>query len=969
MKEGVDIDADRWPDVSRVFSEAATLDGPSRNAYLDDACRHDPALRAAVESLLGAHDNAGSFGETPGLTTLGTVKRLAPDSHLGPFRIESFLGAGGMGEVYRATDTKLQRAVAIKVLPDFFAQDPNRLARFEEEARALAALNHPHVGAIYGLEESAGVAALVLELVEGPTLAERLAVGPLRLDEVVWIARQLAEGLEAAHKRGIIHRDLKPGNVKITPDGNVKILDFGLAKTVGSPPGPAMTPWTASPREATQFGVVMGTVGYMSPEQARGEPVGKSTDIWAYGCVLFEMCAGHPPFAGATAGDALTALEPEPDWQRLRAETPSSIVRVLRRCLTKDPNSRLRDIEEVRIALERDTHTANMAPRSTTRRVATLVTTLATVTSFAMAFAIFGWPPSGPSVSSLPTRIDVPPGEGIEFLFNPDRPFFALSPDGSRLAFAARRGIWVRAMSDSKIELLPGTESATSIFWSPDGQSLAFASRQEWKRINLRDHVVLRICSNQGGIWSHGTWGAGDLVLFGRSDGRSIDAVPAGGGEPVPILLINKRKGERLVLWPWFLPGGKRFLYTTRLDHGEGEVRVAQLQPSDPEGNARLEVLDEGTRTVMSAISNAQWVEPDVVVFARDGLLMALRVEAETARPRGAPFPIGAPVAYYNNSSFARFSVSLTGSVASHSGWNVNRLVWVDRNGNEVGTISSSDYDHQSGSARLSPDDSALLVARRRPNLGTFDFWRLNFRRAPEEQLTWSPDNEENALWTRDGRAILYSGDSPGSPLPQLIRKDFATGLEERILPPGYKQLVTDVFSDGRVIYWENLTGKIGGSRMFHRPLAAGASPTQLVWGPLSNGFDMRLSPDERLMTFRAQRTDGTHGLYVVPAPGPSASVTGPPVPVAEGFVRAARWKRDGSQIYYRSTDGTMMTAAVRIGPPLTVGPPQQLFKMPPEASLEDVSRDDRFVLHLHQKHPGQHPIAVWIGAIASTQR
>ena len=320
MKEGLDINPDRWPDVSRVFSAAATLDGPSRNAYLDEACRLDPALRAAVESLLGAHDNAGSFGEAPAFAPLGTVKRLAPGSQLGPFRIETWLGAGGMGEVYRAYDTKLQRAVAIKVLPDFFAQDANRLARFEEEARALAALNHPHVGAIYGLEESAGIAALVLELVEGPTLAERLAVGPLAFDEVVWIARQLAEGLEAAHERGIVHRDLKPANIKMTPDGNVKILDFGLAKTASSPPGPALASSTTSPRGATQVGVILGTVGYMSPEQARGQAIDKRTDIWAFGCVLFEMCTHQPPFAGATIIDAQSdVIEREPDWKLLRA--------------------------------------------------------------------------------------------------------------------------------------------------------------------------------------------------------------------------------------------------------------------------------------------------------------------------------------------------------------------------------------------------------------------------------------------------------------------------------------------------------------------------------------------------------------------------------------------------------------------------------------------------------------------------
>jgi serine/threonine protein kinase/TolB-like protein/Tfp pilus assembly protein PilF len=353
MKEGLDINPERWPDVSRVFADAAALSGPARDAYLNRACVHDPGLRAAVDSLLGAHDNAGSFGEAPVVEPLGTAKRLPPGSQLGPFRIETLIGAGGMGEVYRAYDTKLQRAVAIKVLPDSFAHDADRLLRFEEEARALAALNHPHIGSIYGLEESAGVVALVLELVEGPTLAERLTAGPMPFDEVVRLARQMAEGLEAAHKRGIIHRDLKPGNIKITPDGNVKILDFGLAKTAGSPPGAALTPSPTRPRAATQLGVVLGTVGYMSPEQARGEPVDKPTDIWAYGCVLFEMCAQHPPFGGATAGETLTAVvEREPAWELLRAKTPSSIVRVLRRCLAKDPSSRLSDIEEARIALD-----------------------------------------------------------------------------------------------------------------------------------------------------------------------------------------------------------------------------------------------------------------------------------------------------------------------------------------------------------------------------------------------------------------------------------------------------------------------------------------------------------------------------------------------------------------------------------------------------------------------------------------
>ena len=400
MTQGHGIDPGQWPEISRVFAAAAALEGSSRQAYLDSACQHDPGVRAAVDSLLDAHNNAGSFGATPLFATSPAVKRLSPGSQLGPFQIESLLGAGGMGEVYRAFDTKLHRAVAIKVLPDFFAQDATRLARFEEEARALAALNHPHVGAIYGLEESAGVVALVLELVEGPTLAERLVAGPLPFAEVVRIARQLAEGLEAAHKRGIVHRDLKPANIKITPDGNVKILDFGLAKTSASVPGAPLTAAATSPRDATQSGVVLGTVGYMSPEQARGQPVDQRTDIWAYGCVLFEMCAQHPPFAGATLGDALTAVvEREPAWERLRPETPANIVHLLRRCLTKDPRLRLPDTGEARTALERAEPAARWPGA---RFISVLIILMAAIAASAAWLFVSRRPPSISTLAVLP---------------------------------------------------------------------------------------------------------------------------------------------------------------------------------------------------------------------------------------------------------------------------------------------------------------------------------------------------------------------------------------------------------------------------------------------------------------------------------------------------------------------------------------------------------------------------------------
>lgn len=967
LTQGPDIDPRKWPDISRVFAAAAALEGPSRQSYLDSACQHDPGLRAAVESLLNAHNNAGSFGATPLLASPTTVKRLSPGSQLGPVRIESFLGAGGMGEVYRAYDTKLHRAVAIKVLPDFFAQDPSRLARFEDEARALAALNHPHVGAIYGLEESAGVAALVLELVEGPTLAERLATGPQPFDEVVRIARQFAEGLEAAHERGIVHRDLKPANIKITPDGNVKILDFGLAKTAGSPPGAALTPSTTSPRDATQFGVVLGTVGYMSPEQARGQPVDKRTDIWAYGCVLFEMCAHQPPFAGATISDAQAAvIEREPDWELLRAGTPANLVRLLRRCLTKDPKLRLRDIGEARIALEQDTDTANVAPRSTTRRVVAIAAILATAAGFAIAFAIFGSPRSGPSVSPSPIRFPVPPPEGTLFNLNPGRTFFQLSPDGSQLAFVARATaasasagrtrVWLRRVADLEAQPVPGTDGATSVFWSPDSRKLAFFAERQLKRIGLPDGAVVTICDVEATL-SHGTWGAAGVILLGGS-GTSINAVSAAGGTPVPILTRNQSKGEAQVHWPWFLPDGKRFLYTARLDDGEGEVRLAQLRLNDREGNAGPVQLEEGTRTLMSASSNAQWVNPDVVVFVREGVLMGQRVDVEAARPLAEPFPIAERVEYFFTTSRAMFSASWTGSVAYHSGQDIGQLVWADRNGNEVGTISSpSDYEPYA--ARLSRDDSALLVARRRAGPGTYDIWLINPVSGNDQQLTSNRGSEVSPVWIDDGRAILFAGDSPGS-LPHLFRKNLATGKEEQLLPPGNQQLAMDVFPDGRAVtYVERMSE---GFRMFQLPLARSASPTQLLPGQSVN--HMRLSPDGHAMTFVAGDGAGRMDVYVSTVP-----VTSVPELVAKEVSSPGRWSRDGSRIYYVSRDDTMMTLAVRTVPSLTIDAPEQLFKLRRTATLEDVSRDGRFLLLVRQVRAGRHPIAVWTAAIASTQR
>jgi Tol biopolymer transport system component len=929
-----------------VFSEAVALDGAARITYLDNACRRDPALRAAVDSMLAAHAAAGSFGDTPVSPSPEHERRLSPGSQLGPFRIERLLGAGGMGEVYRAQDTRLRRAVAIKVLPDSVARDADRRSRFEHEALALAALNHPNVGAIYGFEESGDVAALVLELVDGPTLAERLAAGAMPIDETVAIARQVAEALEAAHDRGIIHRDLKPANIKMTPDGVVKVLDFGLAKAVTESSSTASHEAPALARHDTQLGVVVGTAAYMSPEQARGQTVDKRTDIWAFGCVLFEMCAARPPFAGATVSETLAAvIEREPDWTNLPAGTPSHLIRLLRRSLTKDPKLRLRDIGEARIGLTGDVEAhPGLAPPVRSRRSAP-ATAAAVLLLVAAAFA-FGRYVRGPENRSAfvsPARFLVPPPEGDAFLGAPGRSFLALSPDGSQLAYVAagnRGRVWLRAMTELEARPIPGTEGAASVFWSPDGRSIAFTAAGKLKRIDLPASAAVTICDAPAWTVMHGTWGAGGEILLSTSQGAAILRVAAAGAAPREILTPNRSSGEVRVHWPTFLPDGRRFLYTVRVEDGEGELRIGQL--------------DGPSRTVMRVSSNTQWVDPDIVLFVREGVLMGQRVDLESARSIGEPFSIAERVAYVFPASRAIFSASRAGDVAYHTGENVSQLVWADQQGDEIGTVGGP-ADYALTSARLSASGNALLVSRRQEGLGTTDIWRLDLVRQTEERLTTHRGSEVTPIWIEDERAIAFAGDRAGS-VPHLFRKDLATGEERQLVPGPRMHEAMDVFPDTRTVAYIERTAAATYD-IYQVSSAAGASPEPILMSP-ADKIEMRLSPDGRAMAFvveDAARLD----LYVAALP-----ITSAPVLAASGVSGAPRWSADGRQVYYLGGTRQMMSLAVRTTPTLEVGTPQPLFELKRPAILFDVARNGRFLLLVRQIFAYQQPITVATAAI-----
>ena len=484
---------------------------------------------------------------------------LTSGSKLGPYEILALLGAGGMGEVYRASDPRLDREVAIKVLPQAFARDPQRVARFEREARVLASLNHPGIAAIYGFERAGEIPFLVMELVKGETLR-----GPLPLEEAPGIARQLAEAVEAAHEKGVVHRDLKPANIKITPEGKVKVLDFGLAKAFldeAREGDPAHSPTLSL--AATRAGTILGTAAYMSPEQARGRPLDRRTDIWSFGAVLYEMLAGKQAFGGDDVTDSLAAVvRAEPDWSAIPPAAPERLRYLLRRCLTKDPRERLRDIGEARVILNEPDRSLPVAAQTAPRQSVVLpwvAAAAALLVAAALAVALFRRPP----VEAQTVRFAVPAPEKTTIGTTGPHNVPAISPDGRRLAFAALSGgrqmLWVRQLDSLAAQALPGTEAATYPFWSPDSRFIGFFAAGKLKKIDISGGPPQTLCD--AGRHGGGTWNRDGAIVFSL-DGKPLQRVSAAGGVPGEVTALDASRQEHTHAYPWFLPYGRRFLYT-----------------------------------------------------------------------------------------------------------------------------------------------------------------------------------------------------------------------------------------------------------------------------------------------------------------------------------------------------------------------------------------------------------------------
>ena len=657
--------------------------------------------------------------------------------NLSHYRIEEELGKGGMGVVYRATDSKLGRQVAIKVLPESFARDPGRLARFEREARMVAALNHPNIAAIHGIEEDQGTRFLVLELVPGKTLE-----GPVPVEEALRIGRQIAEALEAAHEKDMVHRDLKPANVKITPEGKVKLLDFGLAKTVGiSSSDSTLT------MEVSRDGTVMGTVGYMSPEQARGAPTDKRTDIWAFGCVLYEMLAGRKAFPGRTFSDFIAAvLTGEPDWKALPEATPQHVRTLLRRCLQKDRNQRLRDIGDARLELEAPVETAPVVAAPMSRRRPLLIgmacLALGAVTAGITSWALWRQAPTSKPVVRF--TISLPPNE----IVHPPTPSVAISLDGTRVAFAGNIGgrtqIYLRSIGQFDAKAIPGTLGGASPFFSPDSQWVGFrhSASRTLKKVVLSGGAPVTICPWEAanGVAS---WERDDTILFTPQYPGSIMRVPAAGGTPRPVTELDPKKEDKLHYGPQILPGGKALLFSSTRS-GIDTYDDARIEVRSLAGGERRVLVDGG--------SGAHYTPTGHLVYAREGTLLAVPFDVARLAVAGPPVPVIEGLSMGLNTPTAHFSLSANGTLAYAPGPAVGgerTVVWVDRQGNaERLPLPPRLYLHP----RISPDGRQIAIEIDGP---VHDLYKYEIARGILTKMTLTGSSHW-PLWTPDGKRLTY---------------------------------------------------------------------------------------------------------------------------------------------------------------------------------------------------------------------
>ena len=852
---------------------------------------------------------------------------LQPGTTLGPYRVTAKIGEGGMGEVYRARDTKLDRDVALKVLPQAFTDDPDRLARFEREAKVLASLNHPNIGHIYGLEEAEGQKALVLELVEGPTLAERIKQGPISLDEALPIAKQIAEALEAAHEKGIIHRDLKPANIKVRDDGMVKVLDFGLAKAFqpdASDPSLSQSPTISLTAAATQMGMVIGTAAYMAPEQAKGKVVDKRADVWAFGAVLYEMLTGQRAFGGGDVSDTLAmVLMKEVDWSALPVDTPGSTRKLLERCLAREPKQRLRDIGDAQLAMEGGFETTVSASGEPVpapqlqvwQRPVPLV--LAGLALLAVGgLVVWSLTPAG---LERVARYAIPRTSNPGFSAG-TRQFVAIAPMGDRVVFVGSDGLWLRPLDQMDATLVSGSEGARNPFFSADGQWLGFWADNRLQRVSISGGAPVGLGPAQPPFGA--SWGADDNILFGQNDG--IWQVPGAGG--TPELVISIEAGEA-VHGPQLLPGDDHVLFTLRpagsASWDESLIVVESLSSGD-----RIVLIESG--------HDARYLSTGHLIYALNGTLLAQAFDLDQLTMRGGPVALVERVRLANGggTGAAQFGVSGDGSlvyVPGPSGRGERRLVWVDREGHEEFlNVSEAAYVRP----RISPEGTRVVAQIGEG--GTSSIWIADATRGTLSRVTSDAANDTSPVWTPDGRQVVFTSDRDGG-LGFYRKAADGTGEVERLatLEGAAPTRAHGWSRDGRSLVFD-------GSQRAGGDIAVLSMDGEPSWEPLldtdAGEFGPAISPDGQWIAYVSNET-GDAEIYVQRFPDlgerQQISTDGGLDPV---------WSPGGRALYYLGTGGNapddMRVVSIDPGPPLSVGNSEVLFDHTPYARSPGATRN-----------------------------
>jgi len=881
---------------------------------------------------------------------------LTVNTRLGPYEILSPLGAGGMGEVYRAKDTRLDREVAIKVLPEAFARDPERMARFQREAKVLALLNHPNIAGIHGFEEVEGKRFLVMELVEGATLADRLRDGALSVEEALTIGRQIAEAVEAAHEKGIIHRDLKPSNVKITPDGAVKVLDFGLARALADDPtGTDIAHSPTITAQHTRPGVVLGTAAYMSPEQARGRALDRRTDIWSFGVVLYECLVGSRPFEGETATDLIAKiLEREPDWDALPETTPPNVRMLLQRCLQKDRKQRLRDIGEAWVvldgALAGDFSVAGLAPvraQPAWRRALPwlIVVILAAALTASRLFT------TSVKLPVIRATLTIPESQSLT---GDPFPKMDISADGTRIVFAgihesSKSLLYLRHIHQLDATALANTDDAFCPFFSPDGDWIAFAQKGKLRKISVLGGPATTICdaANLRG----GSWGADGTIVFAPDKQSGLWRVPATGGDPVKLTDAGADEAipSQSHRWPQLLPDGKTALFTAspmNSSYSDGSIVALSLETL-----IQKEIIREGRF--------ARYVPTGHIVFARSQTLMAVPFDTKKLELKGPSIPVLEGLGATPGMGSAQYAFSQTGTLLYLSGSSTGEeklLIWIDREGKE--SPVSQHKRVYGGPARISPDGTRI-AASIVGDTGNRDIWILEIERDAFMRLTSDEAADQFPLWSPDGKWIVYGSDR-GKSAQNLYRQlADGTGEAERLTTSDNRHVPWSFSPDGAILAFLEGNPKTGANILYLRLDVEERKPEVF----LATAFyeaDPFLSPDGKWLAYTSDES-GEMEVYIRPflRPGRRVNVS------TGGRSYLPRWSPDGKEILYR-TDGGLSAVSVSVqDDTIRAQTPHQLFELKGArySNMYDIAPDgNRFLFYRtagETKEQSQQPTVV----------